>query len=228
VYREFVWIKGIRIVVESMSVPNVPFELIEFSPRLVVDLTGKLINFKVTKVLSNMTSTPLPVGELVSSTGSLTLFDDDSSFNINNVWDGDSGSIVAKYVQKNTKFSFYEVIRNVNGVNYYVPIKNLYSEGIPQTDQGSGTISINLRDFYFYFESIKAPEILLTEVSLGQAVSILLDSIGFSNYIFRRLPDESDPVIPFFFISPEQNVAEVQASSPNFQYKKCREIFCKN
>jgi hypothetical protein len=208
-YREFVWIKGMRIIVESMSIPNVPFELIEFSPRLVVDLTGKLVNFKVTKVLSNMTSTPLPVGELVSSTGSLTLFDDDSAFNINNAWDGDSGSILAKYVQKNTKFSFYEVVKNVNGINYYVPIKNLYSEGIPQTDQGAGTISINLRDFYFYFESIKAPEILLTEVSLGQAVCILLDSIGFSNYIFKRLPDESDPVIPFFFISPEQNVAEV-------------------
>ena len=209
VYREFVWIKGIRIVVESMSVPNVPFELIEMSPRLVVDLTPKLLNFKVTKVLSNMTSSALPVGELLASTGNLSLFDEDLSFNNNNVWDGDSGSIVAKYLQKNIKFVFYEVIKNVNTSNYYVPVKSLYSEGIPQTDQGEGTISINLRDFYFYFESTKAPEILLTEVSLGQAVSILLDSIGFSNYIFKRMPNESDPVIPFFFISPEQNVAEV-------------------
>lgn len=209
VYREFVWIKGIRVVVESMSIPDVPFELIEISPRLVVDLTERLLNFKLTKVLSNMTTSALPVGELAVSTGSVSLFDDDSAFNLNNIWDGDSGSIIAKYVQKNIKFSFYDVIKNVNNTNYYVPVKNLYSEGIPQTDQTAGTIEINLRDFYFYLESIKAPEIFITEVSLGQAVSILLDSIGFSNYIFKRLPDESDPVIPFFFISPEQSVAEV-------------------
>jgi hypothetical protein len=37
----------------------------------------------------------------------------------------------------------------------------------------------------------------------------LLDSIGFSNYVFKRLANDSEPVIPYFFVAPNQNVAEV-------------------
>jgi hypothetical protein len=37
----------------------------------------------------------------------------------------------------------------------------------------------------------------------------LLDYIGFTNYSFKRVDDENDPIIPYFFIAPDQNVAEV-------------------
>jgi hypothetical protein len=209
IYREFVWVKGIRLVVSSMNTPNTPLELIELSPRLSANLTDRLIEYNVQKVLSDMTSSALPVGKLMSSIGSVRLFDEDQAFNINNQWDETSGSIISKYVQKNIKFVFYEAIENVNNINYYIPIKYLYSEGIPQTDQTTSTINITLKDFYFHLESMPAPEMLITEASLSQAVAILLDSIGFSNYVFKRISGAKDPVIPFFFIAPNQNVAEV-------------------
>lgn len=209
IFRELVFIKGIRVVVDTMNAPNIPLELIEISPRLVADLSDKMVDFSVTKILSDLGNSSLPVGQLSVSSGSLQLFDDDQSFNINNEWNGTTGSIISKYMQKNIKFNFYEVIKNVNNVNYYVPIKTLYSDTVPQVDQLAGTISFALRDFYFYFESSKAPEILLSDVSLSQAVCILLDHIGFSNYVIKRLSNEKDPVIPYFFISPDQNVAEV-------------------
>jgi hypothetical protein len=209
IYREFVWIKGIRLVVKSMNTPETPLELIELSPRLISNLTEQLIGFELEKTLSDMATTALPVGRLISSVGSISLFDNDQAFNINNSWNGESGSIIAKYIQKNVKFVIYEVIENVDNVNYYIPLKSLYSEGIPQVDQSTSTISIQLKDFYFYLESTPAPSIFITEVSLSEAVCLLLDSIGFSNYIFKRLDTESDPVVPFFFISPNQNVAEV-------------------
>jgi hypothetical protein len=38
---------------------------------------------------------------------------------------------------------------------------------------------------------------------------MILDSIGFSNYTFKRTPGEPDPIIPYFFISPDTTVAEV-------------------
>ncbi len=210
-YREFVWIKGIRLAVESMTIPDATLDLIEMSPRLAVDFTPKVLNYDVKKTLGDLSSTGLPVGRLLVSTGSMTIFDDDQAFNKNNIWDFETntGSIIAKYVPKNVKFIFYEVIQNVNNNNYYVPIKYLYSEGLPQTDTGAATVSISLRDFYFYFESMPAPSILLTEVSLSQAICLLLDSIGFSNYVFKRLSNEKDPVIPYFFVAPQQNVAEV-------------------
>jgi hypothetical protein len=210
-YREFVFVKGIRLVVKSMNTPETPLELIELSPRLVVNLTNQTVAFGITKTMSDLSTSSLPVGDLLASVGTLTLFDDNQAFNENNVWNGSSGSIVAKYLNKNIKFLFYEIIENVNDSNYFVPIKTMYSEGIDQSDPQTGDLAISLRDFYFYLESNNAPRILITEASLSQAVCLLLDHIGFSNYVFKRIGGVADPVIPYFFIGPDVNVAEVLA-----------------
>ena len=204
VYREFAYIQGIRVVVDIMNKFDSTFDLIEMSPRLVVDISDKVIDFNITKTLSDIGVTSLPVGQLLASTGSLSIFDDDQAFNFYN-----NTSIVADYIRKNIKFNFYEVIVDVDGFDYYVPIKTLYSEGMPQANVTSGTINITLRDLYFFLESMPAPRLLMTETSLSMAIVTLLDYIGFSNYSFRRLNTESDPVIPYFFVAPDQNVAEV-------------------
>ena len=203
-YREFEYIRGIRVIAETMNKFDSTFDLIEMSPRLVVDVSDKVIDFNIKKILSDIGTTSLPVGQLLASTGTLSLFDDDQAFNENN-----NSSIVAKYIRKNIKFAFYESILNVNGDEYSVPIKTLYSEGFPQADVNAAKLSIELRDFYFFLESMPAPRLLTTQTSLSYAISMLLDYIGFSNYTFRRVADESDPIIPYFFVAPDQNVAEV-------------------
>jgi hypothetical protein len=203
-YREFSYIGGIRIVVSTMNKFDSTFDLIEMSPRLVADISDKAIDFKITKTLSDIGVTSLPVGQLLASKGQISLFDDDQAFNEQNL-----NSIISKYVRKNIKFNFYEAILGVNGFDYYIPIKTLYSEGFPQADVTAGTLSIDLRDFFFFLESMPAPRLLTTQSSLSYAITTLLDYIGFSNYTFKRVDGESDPIIPFFFIAPDQNVAEV-------------------
>ena len=203
-YREFAYIRGIRVVAETMNKFDSTFDLIEMSPRLVVNISDKVVDFNIKKILSDIGTTSLPVGQLLASTGTLSLFDDDQAFNENN-----TSSIVANYIRKNIKFVFYESILNVNGDEYSVPIKTLYSEGFPQADVTAAKLSIELRDFYFFLESMPAPRLLTTQTSLSYAISMLLDYIGFSNYTFKRVADEADPIIPFFFVAPDQNVAEV-------------------
>ena len=203
-YREFAYIRGIRVVAETMNKFDSTFDLIEMSPRLVVNISDKVVDFNIKKILSDVGTTSLPVGQLLASTGTLSLFDDDQAFNENN-----TSSIVANYIRKNIKFVFYESILDVAGDEYSVPIKTLYSEGFPQADVTAAKLSIELRDFYFFLESMPAPRLLTTQTSLSYAISMLLDYIGFSNYIFRRVADESDPIIPYFFVAPDQNVAEV-------------------
>ena len=203
-YREFKYIHGIRIVVDTMNKLDSTFDLIEMSPRLVVDISDKVIDYSVRKTLSDLGNSSLPVGQLLSSTGKISLFDDDQAFNDNNEL-----SIVYKYIRKNIKFNFCEKILNVNGFDYWVPIKTLYSEGFPQANVTAGTLEIELRDFYFFLESMPAPRMLVTEVSLSYAISLLLDYIGFSNYSFYRALNETEPIIPYFFIAPDQTVAEV-------------------
>jgi hypothetical protein len=204
VYREFAYLQGVRIVVETMNKFDSTFDLIEMSPRLIGDISNKVIDYKVSKILSDVGITSLPVGQLLASTGSINIFDDDQAFNPNN-----SDSIISDYLRKNIKFNFYEIIVDVDGFDYYIPLKTLYSEGFPQADITGGTISINLRDFYFYLESIAAPRLLMTQTSLSMAICTILDYIGFTNYTFKRITGESDPIIPYFFVAPDQNVAEV-------------------
>jgi hypothetical protein len=203
-YRDFSYIRGIRVVAETMNKFDCTFDLIEMSPRLVVNISDKVIDFQIKKILSDIGVTSLPVGQLLASTGNLSLFDDDQAFNENN-----TSSIIHKYIRKNIKFSFYESIFDVAGDEYSVPIKTLYSEGMPQANVTAATLSLELRDFFFFLESMPAPRLLTTQTSLSYGISLLLDYIGFSNYVFKRVEGENDPIIPFFFIAPDQNVAEV-------------------
>jgi hypothetical protein len=219
-YEEFLFISGIRVVVETMNKFGSTFDLIELSPRLLVDLTEKTISYSVTKNASDLGISGLPVGQLLASTGELTLFDYDQSFNPINLWNPKTGtgSIVSKYINKNIQIKFYEIISDVTVLDdeenkikksFYIPIKTLYSESFPQSNIKTRELTISLRDLFFYFESQSAPELLIPNVSLSYALATIFDSIGFSNYSFKRLDGESDPIIPYFFASPDSSVAEV-------------------
>ena len=90
-----------------------------------------------------------------------------------------------------------------------MPVKKMFTENKLPQYKDYANLSYELRDLYYLLESTDAPSLMLTNVSLSVAVSILLDSIGFSNYQFKMADDVSEPIIPFFFVAPDQNVAEV-------------------
>jgi len=203
-YREFEEISGIRVVVDTMNKVDSTFDLIELSPRLVVDISEKAESFSLTKSASDLGNSGMPVGQLLAGIGALDLFDYDLAFSSTN-----TNSIIKNYLTKNIQFKFYEIVVDVNGYDYYVPIKTMYSEGFPEINTNDRSVSLNLRDLFFYFESKAAPQILVQEASLSYAVSMLLDSIGFSNYLFKRIEGTSEPIVPYFFIAPDKTVAQV-------------------
>jgi len=208
VFREFQNILGLRIVAQAMNRFDSTLDLIELSPRLSIDLAERASNFSIQKIASDLGISGLPVSQLLASTGSMTIFDYDQAFNRNN-----KNSIISKYISQNIQIKFYEIITGVedlgNTYDYYVPIKTMYSEGFPETDQATRSTAIALRDMLFYFESIAAPEILITNASVSFVVSMILDHIGFSNYTFLRVAEESEPIIPYFFVAPDKSVAEI-------------------
>jgi hypothetical protein len=203
-YREFEYFSGIRVVVETMQKDSAIFDLIEISPRLSANLTDKTVAFDVQKAASDLGVSGLPVSQLLTSTGSLSLFDYDDAFNYNN-----SLSIIKDYITRHMQVKLYEIIVDVDGYDYYVPIKTMYSSGFPKLNNKDKSVDLELKDLYFYFDSLTAPQMLLTNVSTSTAVSLLLDSIGFSNYMFKRVPEETELEIPFFFIPPDKSVAEI-------------------
>ncbi len=203
-YSEFQYISGIRVVAETMNKENSTLDIIEISPRLAFDLSDKTRDYSVVKQMSDIGLSGLPVGQLLAGTGSLTLFDYDLAFSQVN-----TSSIISRYISQNIQIKFYEAVTDVNGYDYYIPIKTLYSEGFPESSNTDRSVTLTLRDMFFYFESTKAPELLLVNASLSTAVSTLLDNIGFSNYVFLRVEEDNEPVIPYFFVPKDKSIAEV-------------------
>jgi hypothetical protein len=211
-YREFQYINGLRVVVNKMNKADTPFELIELSPRMSVDLTEKIENYKITKIASDLHQSGLPVGELLASTGSANLFDFDLAFNENNP-DSilnvvNSGSVVYNFSTKNLQLKFWDIIVDDSNNTYYVPIKVMYVDGFPSISNAERKVDLTLRDLYFYFESMIAPQLLLRNVKLSFIVAALFDSIGFSNFVTKRIGSE-DPIIPSFFVAPDTSVTQV-------------------
>jgi hypothetical protein len=204
IYREFEYVKGLRVVVETMNVFDSAFDLIELSPRLAVDLSDKVTSFSVKKPASDLGVSGLPVGQLLAATGGLDLFDFDQAFFKEN-----TNSIIKDYTSQNIQIKLYEIIVDVNGLDFFVPIKTMYSEGFPSISNTDRSVSLSLRDLFFYFESTISPQIIIQDASLSYAVSLLLDSIGFSNYSFLRNEGESEDVIPYFYIEPDKSIAEI-------------------
>lgn len=217
-YREFEYIHGLRVVVNRMINQRTAFDLIELSPRLAADITDITTGFSLKKYASDLGVSSLPVGQLLVSTGSLSIIDHKQVFNSNNkdsvvnTYIGDA--LQFSFVDKNLQLKFYEVISRVKQdddtyKDYYIPLKTMYADGFPQYDDSNRNLNMNLRDFAFYLESQIAPEIFLTNASTSYIIATLLDSIGFSNYEFKRLPGEQDTVIPNFFISPNKTIMQV-------------------
>ena len=204
-YRDFQYIKGIRIVVDTMNKYNSTFDLIEMSPRLVADLSEMAMSYSANKIASDLSNSGIPVGQLLASTGSLTLFDYDQAFNPNN-----SNSIIKDFSFINLQIKFFEIISQVSDKDYYVPIKTYYAEGFPEMGYDSRQVSITLRDLFFHFESMTAPQLFIRNASVSYIISTLMDSIGFTNYAFKRNDNETEePVIPNFIVRPDATVAQI-------------------
>jgi len=198
-FTELVFMRGLRIVVETMLNPEKTFNLIELSPRLRADVSSYVISFETTKSTGN-DQTQLPVGGLLASTGTVNLMNYDDAFTFNNyddtsytgLFSDNTGSLVSRYLKPNVKFDFYEIVLNVNGYDKYIPMQSMYAEVFPTSTGGMNEISISLRDQFFRFESTRATDIFLTDCTLTSAVTILLDSCGFSNYIYKGFDDLRD------------------------------------
>lgn len=202
-FREFQYISGIRIAASKMNKFNSTFDVIEISPRLVADISDLVMSYSVSKAASDLGNAGLPVGQLLASTGSLTIFDPELSFLETNPL-----SIVPFESFKNMQIKLYDVV-DLDNVSYYIPVKTMYVDTFPTFNPATRQVELSLRDLYFYFESLSAPSLLLTNISISYAVATLLDYIGFSNYVFKRLPTETEDIIPFFFTDSDKTIAEV-------------------
>lgn len=214
-FTDFVLMKGLRVVVEELLSGYRPFELIEMSPRLFCNLSHYVESYNITKSISD--DSVLPVGDMTVSNGTITLSNMDLILNREKKFDWltATGSILSQRIRKNSKFILYEIIKKVGDYDKFVPVKTLYATDKPAVISGTEAVDIELRDLTFYFEEHLCPNIILKDCALTKAVAVLLDGIGFSNYIFyvgdsrnKNYTSPYDTIIPYFFTNETMSVAE--------------------
>jgi hypothetical protein len=197
---------GVRFLVQKMSQPSIPVEVIELSPRLVADITNSVTNLDIRSSVGN-SAYGLPIGSVVSSSGSLSLSDYDSFFNKNN-----SDSILQNILKPNVEIKIYQKLTIENNL-YRFPLKTMYS-GIWE-DAESLSVTTSLEDYFKFFREAAAPDLMIannTGVPTSVALLMMLDNVGFTGFRFEKTSndhDYEDVVMDFFYSKKEQTVLEV-------------------
>lgn len=193
-------IVGLRFWVNNMSQTQIPLEVIEVSPRLVIDVTSLTKSMSISQNMGE-SEFGLPVGNIVTTSGDIELFNENSEFL--------STGVMASYglIKPNVKFTVAQVL---DGIKYQ--IKELYANSWDVTSDFS--VSVDLEDYMKFFRNKDAPEIVMRSakgVPLSTCILTLLDNIGFTGFNMKTSSSVSndDIRIESFFSYKEDTVLEV-------------------
>lgn len=207
-------IKGVRLSVHQMSVASVGgrsypagLEILELSPKLEIDLSEYTENFSFNSSIGDQTSFGLPVGDLVSSTGGVSLSNEGNQF----LFSSTLSSL--RMLSPDVKFSFFQIVDTSESTSSIIPLKVLYS--VEWSIGEDYSVSVSLEDGFKFLREISAFDILVRTsigIPLSSALLFLLDNSGINGFNFiKSSPDAlgEDTTIRNFFCKREQTVAEV-------------------
>lgn len=207
-------IRAIRFSVQELADVNTnnpkedgTLDLIEISPRMVIDLTAYTESFSSNSNIGDSVL-GLPVGSIVSGTGDITLFNQDNLISNRNYL-----SILENMLKPNVKFTLLHSITS-GATTKYVPINVLYADSWDESSDWS--VKVSLEDMMGFLRDKPAPDILLGAldgIKVSAIIKILLDNAGFTRYSFNKTADteeylEEDTRIDFFYCKKEMSTAE--------------------
>lgn len=201
VARDFaMYIKGIRLVVNSMSKVNSWFNLVELGARLEKDLSDRLVDYSVSNEIGE-TDFITPMGTISSNTGSVTLSNYDGIFHFDNP-DSPYKGLIDANVKFTIDFGIDVSDWGGSGVEY-IRIATMYSENWGGGDE---TVQIPLKDASKFLQEVKPLKMLMENVTIGMAIWRMLDSVGFTDYKYTRAAEVASNVISFYWTDDEKTV----------------------
>lgn len=191
---------GIRLSITKMSANRIPAEIIEISPRLILDITDYVTSFNYEKSISS-SSYGMPVSGTIAGSGSIGLSNVDKYFSTT------SGvSIIKDALVQGLEIKLYQTINSEN-----IPLGTFYSTD--WSENGDNTVSVTLEDYFYFLKRMKSPEISIANVGgieASAALLILLDNAGISNYKFVKQSSTSndDFIFDYFFTNKTDTLAD--------------------
>lgn len=207
VYRDNpIQLKGLRIDVTTLSVETRYLDLIEMGLRLEVDLTDDLISSNSNFTMSS-TSFVTPLGQASSNTANVELSNTDGKYNNTN-----ASSMFKGLIDKNVKFTYsmgYDTTP-VGGSGYeYVREYTMFSDG--WNGQGTEVAQVTLKDASKFLQEMKPPRMFFEGLTIGRIIWQLCDTMGFNDYVYERVDDDKDTIIPYFWTDGEKTLWEIFA-----------------
>ena len=205
VYRENpIQIKGVRLNVTQMSAPSTRLSLIEMGARIESDLSQFVVSWSYDQDLSDV-SFISPLGKASSNTGSVELSNIDLRFTNDN-----PSSLYYNILDKNV---FFRMSVGINKGTIAAPdyeyIRAFTMRSETWNGQGPDGTTVELKDSSDYLQSIKPNPTLYMDMTVGEVIWRLLDSVGFSNWQYDVLDIDPATLIPQFWTDGEKTIWEV-------------------
>lgn len=194
------YIKGIKLVVNSMNRSNSWFNLIELGARLEKDLSDRIVDYSVKNELGD-SDFITPMGTISSNTGSVTLSNYDGIFHNDNP-DSPYKGLIDANVKFMIDFGVDVSAWGGSGVEY-IRLGTMYSEN---WGGGDDTVQVPLKDASKFLQEIKPLKELMENVTIGMAIWRMLDSVGFIDYEYTRTAEVASNTISFYWTDSEKTV----------------------
>lgn len=198
-------LNGIRVVVSSMSVATSFLNLIEMGLRLEDDVSPYLISYSVGFDMSEADFTA-PMGVISSNTGSVVLSNVDGRFNNDAPTGTDTTPLYRGLIDANAKVTIDLGIDATayGGSKYeYVRQATMFVETWGSDNEQS---TLEIKDASKYLQELKPNKMLMQDVTPGNAIWRILDSVGFNSYKYSKAAAESPNTIDFYWTNSDTTV----------------------
>jgi hypothetical protein len=190
--------------VDSLDKPGHFANVIEISPRIERDISDRVIDFNTSYELGEDDQVS-PVGTISSNTGSIS---------ISNAKDGavypDPGyfesSTLYGPLDANVKFmiDFGVDTTPQGGAGLeWTRLATMYSD---EWQRSEDTMSIDLKDASKFLQEIQPTEMLFQDLSVGEIIWRILDSVGMNNWEYNVAADAANMRVQYFWTNPEETV----------------------
>ena len=214
-------IRGIEITASS---PNGPVSLIEVAPKLVSDVSNKIIGWNWTANLAEQDSLH-PVGTVSSNTGTIDLDNSQKQF--------------AKSTLSTTVCSIAELTVPETETYGYITISGGETSEIPQftafaekwVEGSDSTFNVSIRDLVAMMQEVDSPDLVVRNITPSQAIWRLLEMAGIGPIKIRhaQIPADNtgntdnrfyyEDILPIFYSSPSNTVwSAVQSLCSDVRY----------
>lgn len=198
--QDFTSFSGIRMTVLSMDAPGAAVELIQVSPRLLIDISDRIIDVTMSYSRDSVELSS-PVGISGANVGILEIENTDGFFNNEN-----ENSSVAGLVDVNVKF-IVEALVESSGDFERIPQIVVYANSWEY--QSEGRVSVECSDFSKILQTQRLDSAFYQNKDIRFVIVDVLERAGVVDYEIRYAEEDSFNRIPYVYFDSDLTVWQV-------------------